>query len=259
MARAPLGFGLGGLFAASALLGACLLPSFSDVLPEPDAAPVADAGQEGDGALAGCDSVGDALAVWPMTEGSGNVIRDCSGKYPGTFSTGVDWATGRGGQPALKFTGGVVTIVDDAALRLTGPFTVLAWVSPSSTQTDQFGDVVARYESINAAVWGLAVTKDPQVAFTAFGPPITQQTAGGVSYGKFTHIAGTYSSSNVAVFVSGAPGPAGAGPTALSAAPIPITIGANSVGTSAFHGIIAGVRVYSRVLSGSEINALSLK
>lgn len=240
---------------------ACLLPSFSDVLPEPgsDAQPPADAGDEGDGSLSGCDDVAGAFVVFPMTEGKGTTIHDCTGKYTGTFGAGVAWTTGRSGLPALQFSGGMVTVVDAHELRVVGPFTVAAWVEPATTQTDQFGDVVARYESINAAVWGLAITKDPQVVFTAFSAPITQASANGLTFGKFTHVAGTYDSTTIAVFRDGSPGQSGPGPAALGLVPVPITIGANSVGTSAFHGKIAGVRIYKRVLTLNEINALSLK
>ncbi len=187
--HASVRFGFAAFAASTSLFVACLLPSFSDVLPEPgsDAQP-ADAGEEGDGSLAGCDDTSGAFVVWPMTEGSGTTIRDCSGKYTGTFGAGVAWTTGRSGLPALQFSGGVLTIVDAPELRIVGPFTVAAWVEPATTQTDQFGDVVARYESINAAVWGLAVTKDPQVVFTAFSAPITQASANGLTFGKFTHI-----------------------------------------------------------------------
>lgn len=249
---------------AAATASACLLPSFDDVRTQagsdasPDG-PVPEGGADalGDGGLFGCDDI-SALVIWPMTEGVGSKIRDCNGKYPGTFNGNVSWTTGRNGLAALQFSGGSVSIVDDAALRVVGPFSVAAWIAPSSTQTDQFGDVIARYESISTAAWDLTVTQDPSVSLTLFSGNITQATAP-IAFDKWVHVVGVYDAGNASIFVNGNVVQSGPGPTSLPPIPTPITLGANAVGTSVYHGKLAGLRIYTRVLTSGEVKTLASK
>ncbi len=265
MARGSLGFPLFALAATGTLLAACLLPSFDDVLPQAGAdSGSKDSGAEvtpdaplGDGGLVGCDDP-SVLVNWPMTEGSGTTLRDCSGKYSGTFGPNVSWTTGRNGLAAIQTTGGFITIVDDPALRIVGPFTVATWIEASSSQMESFGDIIARYQSINVAAWDLTVTKDPQVALTLFAGSITQASAP-LTYSKFTHVVGVYDSGSASIFVNGNVIQSGPGPTALPPVAVPITIGANAAGTSAYYGKIAGIRIYGRVLTTGEIKALAAK
>jgi len=247
------------------------MPSFDDVLPKAggdaatdavadaadDVAAPADGDQEG-GALVGCDDP-SALAIWPLTEGSGTKVHDCAGKFPGVFMGSVSWAQGRGGLPALDFSGGSVRFMDVQALRLSGPFTVTAWVSPRNTQTDVFGDVICRYRAGGEGVWALAVTKDPLIELNVFAGNITQVT-GGVAF-TWAHTAATYDpgSGKMEIYVSGNLKSSITGPTMPTQSTVPLTFGANSDGTSIFHGGLSQVRLYDRVLSSSEIGALAQK
>ena len=263
-----MGRGSGALFLASLLVGgsalaACLLPTFSDVLPS-TTAPLPDSGDEasddgGDGGLTGCEDTLGAFAIWPMTEGSGTVVHDCSGNFPGTMSGSVAWSAGRNGQQALDLSGGFVTLVDAPALRITGPFTVVTWVSASNQQVDSFGDIIARYASISTAAWDVTVTKDPLVSLTLFSGGNIVQASGPITYGVFRHVAATYAATtgDGEMFVDGKSTGTNKANAALPAIPTPMTFGANSVGTSIYFGKIAGIRIYNRVLTPAEIVGLS--
>jgi hypothetical protein len=254
---------LGSVLGGASVLAACLLPTFSDVLPgatTPDSG--GDATPDGaDSGLTGCEDTlhPGAFAIWPMTEGSGDVVHDCSGNFPGTFSGNVSWTDGRNGQQALQMSGGFVALVDAAALRIVGPFTVSAWISASNQQVDTFGDVIARYASINTAAFDLTVSKDPLVSLTLFSNSNITQASGPLTYGVFTHVAATYApgTGNAEMFVNGKATNNVTGPASLQPIPTPMTFGANSVGTSVYFGKIAGIRIYTRVLSQTEITALS--
>jgi len=262
---------LASVIGGASALAACLLPTFSDVLPGATT-PTSDAGPDvvdgeaggGDGGLAGCDDPLGAFAIWPMTEGGGSVIHDCNGNYPGTFKTtaqgNVTWTTGRTiGEVALQMSGGYVALIDLPALQIAGPFTVTAWVNASSQQTDSFGDILARYASISTAAFDVTVTKDPLVSLTLFSNGNIVQASGNLTYGVWKHVAATYSSAtgNAEMFVNGASTGTATTAAPLPTIPTPMTFGANSVGTSVYFGKIAGIHIYTRVLVPAEIATLA--
>ncbi len=239
-------------------LSACLLPSFDDVRADAQAGDASngDVIDGGDGGLIGCNDP-TALVIWPMTEGSGTTIHDCTGNYPGTMTGAVAWTTGRNGLPALDMQGGFVSIVSSPALSITGPFTIAAWFNASSTQSDMFGDIFARYAAPNNAVFDLTVTKDPKIALTLFGAT-TFQIAPIIKYAVYTHVAATYdpTTGSASIFLNGILAQQGTGPTVLPTVPVPMSIGANDTAASIYIGQIAGLRVYTRVLSTAEIVTL---
>jgi hypothetical protein len=261
---------LASIIVGASALAACLLPTFSDVLPG-STTPIADSGPDavvadagGDGGLTGCDDpVGGALAIWPMTEGSGSIVHDCGGNYPGTFKTttqgNVNWTTGRSGEPALQMSGGYVALIDLPALQVAGPFTVTAWINASSLQVDSFGDILARYASISTAAFDVTVTKDPLVSLTLFSNGNIVQASGSITYGVWKHIAATYAvaTGDAEMFVNGTSSGIAKTAAALPAIPTIMTFGANSVGTSVYFGKIAGIHIYTRVLTQIEITKLA--
>jgi hypothetical protein len=257
---------------AMAAASACLLPSFDDVRatgakPITDGSIIPDSAVESgvDAGLPGCD-VPDPFpaslrAYWPMTEGAGTTISDCKGLYPGTFKGNVGWTNGRNGLPALDMKGGYVLIGGPNDLAMPGDFTIAVWFSASMNQTDAFGDIVARYSSLNNAAFDLTVAQNPQpsVSLSFFQGGIVQVTAP-IADNTLLHVVTTYTSSTGGgeVYLNGSIAQTGTGTKGLAAVQVPLTIGANATGTSVFQGKIAGVRVYNRVLTSIEIGQLAL-
>jgi hypothetical protein len=190
------------------------------------------------------------VAAYSFNEGTGTTVTDLSSNNNTGAISGASWTTGGRFGSALAFNGidARVTINDAPSLRLTTGMTLEAWVNPSNV-TSNWRDVIYKGNDN----YYLEATSDN------FGKPV-----GGGSFGRtygtatlaentWTHLAVTYDSANVRLYVNGAQVSSVPKTTAIATSANPLEIGGDSVFGQFFQGLIDEVRVYNRALSPAEI------
>jgi glucose/arabinose dehydrogenase len=197
------------------------------------------------------------VAAYAFDENAGPTATDASGSGNTGLIAGATWTTqGRFGS-ALVFDGANdwVAINDAASLDLAAGLTLEAWVFPTVSSgwrtvilKEQPGQqVYALYSSTNNN------TPAGQVYVNAAGQRVHGPSA--LPVNTWTHLATTYNGSVQRLYVNGvevASRPQ-TGPVRVSDGPL--RIGGNNVWGEFFQGRIDEVRIYSRVLTASEIQA----
>jgi hypothetical protein len=199
------------------------------------------------------------LAAYGFDEGQGSSTADATGHgLTGTVSN-ASWTTGRFGS-ALQFTGqsnSRVSVADTPALRLTTAFTLSAWVNPQGGQPSE-PTIIAKEipGGLPYVLYAQGSGSGPNV-YTRIGGNYQQAAAAGtIPTGTWTHLAATYDGSTLSVFVNGVPAGSAAVAGSLDTGAGALRIGNNTVfGNEGFVGRIDEVRVYSRALAASEIQA----
>ncbi len=232
-----------------------------------DSSPIVDAGPIDSGlALLSCNADG-LVAYWPMNEGSGTTITDCTqgiiGNFQGTPSPG--WGT-RGDGGNLEFTGsGNIHIPSETALQLGGPFTIDGWFrsdAPPSGYTSLFWsfeepagfEITESYDGFLYAQVGVA----GQAIRSDFLEPPPLST--------WQHLTAVFEPGvNLRVYVNGVRGQVMT--TLEDGAALPnVPAGLNTDGpqmgpvfnsSSSWVGGIDDVRIFSRALSDDEIAFLA--
>jgi VCBS repeat-containing protein len=193
------------------------------------------------------------VAAYGFEEGSGTTVTDGSGSgNAGSLGTATRTPSGRFGS-ALAFDGtsALVTIPGSSSLDLTDAMTLEAWVYP--TANGGWRDVV--YKGTND-VYYLEGSSDlsnrPAVGGT-FSSPGPLYSTGALPLDAWSHLAATYDGATLNLYVNGlqVASRAQTGPIATSSGPL--TLGGDPVYGQYFAGLIDEVRVYSRALSGVEI------
>jgi fibronectin type 3 domain-containing protein len=205
------------------------------------------------------------IGYWNLDEGTGTAAADTSGAgNNGTLVTGPVWIAGKLAN-ALSFNGGTGSVSVNGAGSLanlyTSGLTVSAWIKPNSLGASGAGRVVEKN------MWGLKLADTNKLWFGgnfATGT-VSRESAAALTFGSWVHVAvtwtGSTASSNVHVYINGVLSDGitteGAG-AASSDAAYNLVIG-NSAYTTArgFDGVIDEVRVYNRVLSAAEIQAIA--
>jgi hypothetical protein len=219
--------------------------------------------------------INDGLAgYWKLDEGSGTTVGDASGYgRSGTLTNSPTWATSS--LPSVQFTDGAAVTLNGTTqyVDVTGPatttntaFTACAWVKFSAlTGNHTFvsidGSIVSAFSlkrdsgtSKFQMVMAGSDAVSPTFAYT------TGMTTVPVT-GTWYHVCGMYTGSLARVYVNGAQEGTDAAVSAAFAATGNTIIGTakyNSVRTDYTPGTIDEVRIYSRVLTSAEINALYL-
>ena len=200
---------------------------------------------------------GGLVAAYAFDEGAGPTVTDASGSGNTGLVAGATWtAQGRFGS-ALVFDGlnDWVAINDAASLDLTAGLTLEAWVFPtvatgwrSVILKEQPGQqVYALYASTSSN------TPAGQVFVNAAGQRVHGPSA--LPVNTWTHLATTYNGAVQRLYVNGVEvaSRVQTGPVRVSDSPL--RIGGNSVWGEFFQGRIDEVRIYSRALAPSEIQA----
>ncbi len=194
------------------------------------------------------------VAAYSFNEGFGSTVADASGNgNTGTIS-GAAWTTsGRYGS-ALSFNGtnAWVTVNDAAALDLTAAVTLESWVNPSVVTNWQAVVIKERPGGLSYAIYANSSNNRPAAALHT-STDINLYGASPLPANTWSHLAITYDSANLRLYVNGVQvsvqAVSGAMPTSTS----PLRIGGDSVWGEYFKGLIDEVRIYNRALSAAEI------
>jgi hypothetical protein len=203
---------------------------------------------------AACET--DMVAAYAFDERSGATAADASGRGHAGAVAGAAWSTSGRYGGALAFDGvdDRVTVASTAALRLTGPLTIEAWVRPSSL----------------GGTWRTAVMKERPggLAYALYAHTGQRGPSGHVRLGNaepraratavlplatWTHLATTYDGATIRVYRNGAEVATQAATGAVADSDGPLQIGANQVWSEPFAGLIDEVRVYRRALAPADI------
>ena len=207
---------------------------------------------------------------WKLDEGSGTTTADSSGNaHNGTLTNSPTWTTGRVGPSALTFNGTTAQVGVSGSAPLanlyTAGFTVSAWIKPAGAGGGNAGRIVDKDN--NSAGWFFAMSGATQIRLTSDQDPsgVTSMTSTAtIALNTWQHVAATWdghSGGQMHVYINGvqadsATTAGGAGTEADDSA-TPLTIGDRPLNDRGFNGSIDEVRIYNRILSAAEIQALA--
>ena len=191
---------------------------------------------------------------WKMNEGTGTTANDASGNgNPGTLVNGTAWATGIASN-AVNVDGSndYINMGDKATLEGNATWTFATWINPDTFNTSR--DTWLFYKQY-VLQWGFlsGASRQQSVNIGDGNNTILQgATTNGVQLNAstWTHIAVTYSNSQVKFYVNGA---------LTDTITKTYTMGSNakafsiSTSTQSFDGKLDDVRYYNRALSAPEI------
>lgn len=202
----------------------------------------------------------DLVAAWTFDEGSGNTAKDVTGNGHDGELTDCQWVNGKFGS-ALEFDGTTsqVAIPNDDQLNIEDEVTVEAWINPSgfndlSAIAQKWGDTSNRRQYLLCLVGS-------NVSFYISGSGDTWPQAGSagtVPTGEWTHLAGTYDSNTIKVYIDGELDGETANAEGLFASEIEAWIGgygpdAEFGSNRHFIGVIDEVRFWKKALTENEI------
>ncbi|MGH2931418.1 MAG: PQQ-dependent sugar dehydrogenase, partial [Gaiellaceae bacterium] len=205
---------------------------------------------------------GGLVGHWAFDEGSGSVATDGSGNgYDGSLQYGPTWTTSAacriGGCLSFDGSDDYVRVLDTAELRITGDLTISAWIRPTGARTTM-AIVSKRYEFELGPVHNVA----PYPLRWSYKDPVGTLVLGSlttsIEANQWQHVVlvrdaatrqirgyknGVLALSSIYVFAPGT-------------STYNLNIGRNPGGNNRFRGSMDEVRIYDRVLSESEIQAL---
>lgn len=185
----------------------------------------------------------DLLVVYPMDEGSGDLVRDGSGRGLDGVRSGATWSSAGRFAGALTFDG-VNDVVNGPTMTLGGSFTFMGWVyKPSS----------AGYETV------LTIGSDRslymQNGIVGFYTGAREVTFGQVlPTNAWQHVAITYDGNSLRAYLNGT-AIGTSTPVSLGSLSGVLQVGAWSGPSDFLRGTLDEVRVYSRALSATEVGA----
>lgn len=196
---------------------------------------------------------------YSFNAGSGTSAADSSGfNNTGTIS-GATWHTGGKFGKALYFDGinAVVTAADTASLDLTTGMTLEAWVYPTALSGGTSGGwrSVLFKEQPGALTYGLYAHSPANHAsgYIFIGAEIGVQGTSSTPMDIWTHLALTYDSAALRLYVNGVLKGTIAQTGAIQTSTGSLRIGGNTIRGEYFKGRIDEVRIYNRTLTQSQI------
>lgn len=209
------------------------------------------------------DSLASGLAgYWRFEEGSGGEAFDSSGHANTGTLVGMDnsaWVSGQIGG-GLSFDGidDYVEVEDSDGLSLTGDMTITAWVRP--TDLVGYNGIVGKTVKGNASPYDLyTIPETGAVRFSVGGGGSSQdiETEKGLSAGMWQHVVAIRSGSTGRIYINGSQVASGS----LGVSPVDdggtLRIGSRDDASTMMKGSLDDVRIYNRVLSAAEIEAIA--
>jgi hypothetical protein len=201
-------------------------------------------------------AAGGPVAAYSFNSSSGSSLPDASGNGHTGAIRGARWTSGRYGN-ALQFDGSDdwVTVPDAPDLDLASGMTLMAWVYPTSSYGTR--DVLikegAGYEIYNlyARQYGAPGSQ----ATARVNGSLREVTGPALPPNVWSHLASSYDGTTLRLYVNGVQRAqlTVGGPIATSSGVL--RLGGNSLWGEFFQGKIDEVRIYSRALDASEIQA----
>jgi hypothetical protein len=196
------------------------------------------------------------VAQFNFDESDPVVVTDLSPAGNNGTITGAVRAAGIRGN-ALQFDGvdDWVTVNDSASLDLTTGMTLEAWVKPSALAG---WNTVVLKETGGGLAYSLYANDDaPRAAGYCRIGWIDESVAGaaGLTLDVWTHLAVTYDSGSMQLYINGELAATHAITGAIATSDEPLRIGGNAVWGEFFTGLIDEVRIYDRALTQAEVNA----
>ncbi len=198
-------------------------------------------------------------AEWKLNDNAGNVaVAEVSGLYTGTSqrNTSLTATSGKmNGAMVFNGTSDYVTVTDTAALDITGPITISAWIK--TTVKDGIYRRIIDKSYTSGYVLNMVGDSSGRVM-----TEIQDYAAVGttdVADGNWHLVTGIYDGSYVRIYVDGSQQGSTAYSGGISANAYNLTIGmdnSNYPGNERFSGSIDDVRIYSFALSPAEVFAL---
>jgi hypothetical protein len=182
-------------------------------------------------------------------------VADATGKgHVGTI-TGATWTTsGRYGN-ALTFNGTSARLIVPATadLNLTTAMTLMAWVYPTASQTNW--RTILHKETDRYYLMASSNQNTPAIGGTFTAGNRNTYAPSALPVNTWSHLAATFDGGTVRLFVNGIQVASQAQSTPLTTSTGPLSIGGTTAYGEYFQGRIDEVRVYSRALSASELQA----
>jgi hypothetical protein len=204
-------------------------------------------------------TTGDLVGWWKLDESTGTTAADASGDENVGTASAVTWVPGHSGG-AASFDGATsyISVPDDVTMN-PRTITVAAWINPADwngnrriVQKGAFDDqyrLLAENKVLKFDIGGVGTVT------TALPPTLT-----------WTHVAGTYDGSTMALYINGSQVASTPASAYLPSSPDPLTIGNKPQGPPSagppspgdhFRGSIDEVRVYGRALSAAEVATIA--
>ena len=225
-------------------------------LSAPTNATLADA--QGQGTIVNAVTTTGPVAAYGFNEGTGTTAADVSGHGLNGALSNATWSTaGRFGN-ALSFNGtnALVTVNDNNLLDLTNGMTLEAWVNPVALNGWTTAILKERPGGLAYALYASDDTGRPPAGYIGrSGTDISVVGTSNLALNTWTHIATSYDGAALRLYVNGTLVQTRALTGNILTSTNALRIGGNAIWGEYFNGLIDEVRVYSRALAQSEIQA----
>ena len=208
---------------------------------------------------------------WKLDDGAGTSAADATGNgYTGTLTSGPTWTTGmnNGAVNFVAASSQYIKVPDTASLRLAGPWTIAAWVNPTSLPANGSAvNPIDRDSTCNGCNSNYKIAIDNNDHCGALAWRVAFDTSGGVSKGAcyvtaiptgvWYHVVGVWDGTTLTLYVNGV----SVATNVPGAVPATGTGGDLGIGTEItqpryFNGVIDDARVYNRALSAADVMTL---
>ena len=207
------------------------------------------------------------VGMWLFDEGEGDVAADSSGNGNDGRIVGAEWVDGKFGNALSFMLGQCVIVPASPSLDLTDEMTVTLWINQAISEGCSRDKMISKLLDDNQLVaprhvWSIGVRpgshKVGWKATTNSADDLGIDSASTIELNKWYHIAGTYKSGDMKVYVDGVL----EAETKDITGKYPVTNGDIWIGKywgggcDDFDGIIDEVGIFNKVLSKDDINLI---
>lgn len=209
----------------------------------------------------------DIAGLWLFDEGKDLVAADSSGNGNDGKIDGAKWVNGQSGSALSFLAGNVVAVPASESIDLTDAITVTAWINVTSCEGCTIDRIAQRMLDNNQKaapwhIWLLGVWNgNKKVGWrvtTTDMDDVGIDSNTVIEFNKWYHVAGTYKSGQIRVYVNGVLETEGTNITGkIKATTGELWIGKYwGGGCDDFDGIIDEFGIFNKVLSGDDIRSI---